>query len=450
MVVFNNLNWRVATKRYICRYYIKEQINYMCNNNKKQVKMKTTKTIKTVKSVISKTVLSLVIMLVSVCVINGQTYCTPDYTGAGTTGWISCVKINMLNNTSVLSAGNYVNYSSGTTTSIVVDSTYSITIKSNLNMCYGLWIDFNQNGVFTDAGEHLFSIGSPTTIATKSITVPSSALQGQTRMRIRGAGGNPTDPCTKYLTGETEDYTITIGKNPNVTVSATSYVCLGQSVVLNASGADSYCWKPSTGLSSTIGSNVSATPNSTTTYTVVGTKNGLSTTKYVTVVVNQLPTKPAITQIGDTLISTPAVSYEWYWSGSIISGEVLQKCKVAYNGAYTVEITDVNGCTNTSNVYNVTTAGLGISKEFETKVDVFPNPVVDVVKISLNFEQKKNILVSLTDISGKILMSKVLENAVGQISTEFNVGDEVVSGFYLVSVVDLETNLKTVKRIMVK
>lgn len=58
------------------------------------------------------------------------------------------------------------------------------------------------------------------------------------------------------------------------TITATSSVepiCPGQSTTLTASGALTYVWSPSLGLSSTTGTSVTATPSSTTTYTVTGT-----------------------------------------------------------------------------------------------------------------------------------------------------------------------------------
>jgi hypothetical protein len=67
-------------------------------------------------------------------------------------------------------------------------------------------------------------------------------------------------------------------------------ICAGESVVLTASGADTYVWSPATGLSSTTGNVVTASPLSSTTYTVTGTAaNGCSGTDDVTVVVNPTP-----------------------------------------------------------------------------------------------------------------------------------------------------------------
>jgi hypothetical protein len=83
---------------------------------------------------------------------------------------------------------------------------------------------------------------------------------------------------------------ITVNPLPVVTVADPMPICTGESVVLTASGADTYVWSPATGLSSTTGNVVTASPLSSTTYTVKGTAaNGCSGTDDVTVVVNPTP-----------------------------------------------------------------------------------------------------------------------------------------------------------------
>ena len=63
-------------------------------------------------------------------------------------------------------------------------------------------------------------------------------------------------------------------------------ICLGQSVDLTASGAASYTWSPATGLGTTTGSTVTASPAGTTTYTVTGTSPaGCTSTATVTITV---------------------------------------------------------------------------------------------------------------------------------------------------------------------
>ena len=94
-------------------------------------------------------------------------------------------------------------------------------------------------------------------------------------------------------------------------------LCFGSSGKLTASGVVTYDWSPATGLSSTTGSEVTAQPTQTTTYTVTGKDElGCETSKEVKVVVNPLPdvtgSDIAICagQTG-TLVAAGASTYKW-------------------------------------------------------------------------------------------------------------------------------------------
>jgi len=136
-----------------------------------------------------------------------------------------------------------------------------------------VYTDWNQDGDFLDAGEE--TILSGTTTFTGSVAVPVSALNGNTRMRVRLTYTTGMAPCGTASYGETEDYTLTVsgGVNPSPSFST-----------LN--------WSPATFLNNTNTANVTATVvNATTTYTVTGTDaNGCSVTSSITLNVTPAPT----------------------------------------------------------------------------------------------------------------------------------------------------------------
>jgi hypothetical protein len=85
---------------------------------------------------------------------------------------------------------------------------------------------------------------------------------------------------------------VTVIQNPLPTINAGSdqVICEGANVVLTASGGVTYSWSPATGLSSTTGSPVTATPTATQAYIVTGTDgNGCVNTDSVLITVNPLP-----------------------------------------------------------------------------------------------------------------------------------------------------------------
>lgn len=78
-----------------------------------------------------------------------------------------------------------------------------------------VWVDANQNGDFTDAGEMLYqaSAPAPTNTVTQNITIPVGALVGKTTLRIRTGSVNSgvvTSPCAYMAFSETEDYGLDI------------------------------------------------------------------------------------------------------------------------------------------------------------------------------------------------------------------------------------------------
>lgn len=108
--------------------------------------------------------------------------------------------------------------------------------------------------------------------------------EGDNIIRIDG-----TVTCVNFNYNTSENYaTIAFGfENQNC---YTPTICPGQSVTLTAAGSNNYVWSPSTGLNTTSGATVIATPTATTTYTVSNSTNICETPKSITVVVSPLPT----------------------------------------------------------------------------------------------------------------------------------------------------------------
>lgn len=67
-----------------------------------------------------------------------------------------------------------------------------------------------------------------------------------------------------------DTFTVQRKVKPNVVVSGIKSLCVGDSTVLSASGADTFIWTPSTFLDKNLGNNVRSKPSSTIEYTVIG------------------------------------------------------------------------------------------------------------------------------------------------------------------------------------
>lgn len=100
------------------------------------------------------------------------------------------------------------------------DETYEITVDintdGNFTCVTSVWIDWNQNCSFDDAGEE-YDLGTATNVANGptsnsplSFTVPSDAVLGNTTMRVTTKYATNASSCENGHDAEVEDYTINV------------------------------------------------------------------------------------------------------------------------------------------------------------------------------------------------------------------------------------------------
>lgn len=147
-------------------------------------------------------------------------------------------------------APHYVFYNNIAVANFYKDSTYELRLSFKVagGCGYGVWIDYNQDNNF-DISERIagttgtdwldLSSGNDSTVVTTNITIPTSAVTGTTRLRIRiveddnhnmttteelpcNASSSPTDIMDW---GETEDYTI------NIKEASTAGISMAQQMV---------------------------------------------------------------------------------------------------------------------------------------------------------------------------------------------------------------------------
>jgi hypothetical protein len=138
----------------------------------------------------------------------------------GTYFYISNVNFGSINNNSANSNTGYSDYTS-LNTSLVLGTSNAISIAkfftgSYYRLATSVWIDYNKDGDFEDAGEKVLSNGaSSVTPITANINIPATASIGSTRMRVISkyystSGLTADDPCESFSYGEVEDYTVNI------------------------------------------------------------------------------------------------------------------------------------------------------------------------------------------------------------------------------------------------
>ncbi len=148
--------------------------------------------------------------------------CIPAPTSVGGSGIVN-VTIGSINNTTVAEPGNYCNYSAQIATiGQGVTQPFSISLTTYTEYSTKVWVDWNNDLDFDDAGEEIFTGRSNTlnlSTLTGNFTVPVNTPVGQYRLRVGATSiyNGPTTACYTGAGGAYEDYTI------NVTAAPTCY-----------------------------------------------------------------------------------------------------------------------------------------------------------------------------------------------------------------------------------
>jgi len=273
-------------------------------------------------------------------------YSTPAVTNPTTDEDLGNVTITqgattILNNTSAINsltgtigtatgtAGSFSNYTSFGPYAVTAGQTYNFSLSSlQSTTAYGnsmaIFIDYNRDGDFADAGENVYAATATTSGAhteTGSFTIPATAFNGNARMRVICNEGTITSSTPSVSYGEYEDYMLNISSS-NIGGGATL-------------ATTAYSWSNGTSVVGTTNPLV-VNPTTTTTYTGTATLNGCPVTATTTVTVNPLPTAPTATnstQCG-TQIPTASVAdtnsfttptFKWYdaaTGGTVVQSNV--------------------------------------------------------------------------------------------------------------------------------
>lgn len=209
---------------------------------------------------------------------NAPCVCVPTATSDDNTG-ITNVTFNTINNTTT-GAAAYTN--TGISTTVTGTNIYPLSVSVNTNGAYTVnvkaWIDWDNNGLFTDPGEE-YNLGSATngnpilsSLSPLNISIPN--IVGTFKMRVRASYNTAPTPCGNQNYSEAEDYTIVVTAPPACTTptAPTSLVlsagtpsgtAINGSFTAAAPAPNSYLVVVST-------SNIAPTISNGTTYTVGG------------------------------------------------------------------------------------------------------------------------------------------------------------------------------------
>lgn len=251
---------------------------------------------------------------------------------------------------------------------------YPQTISPDVTICAGTTTSLTASASAYPGATFAWSI-SPTTDITFNPgtnvantilqTTASTPAQNYTLTSTMTDAGTGRTGCTATATR-----TITVNPLPStaVTPTATATYCPSGGIVLTATGANTYVWNPTTGLSAGTGYQVTATPTTTTTYTVTGSNNCAANSASTTITVLPLP---AITTF-------PSGTWNVYGFNS-------QTIGTNYQGYYTE-----NGSGSSGYDFNTTTrwaSGAAPSTANATSGNAWLGCNMNTTNISLSFKR---------------------------------------------------------------
>jgi hypothetical protein len=252
---------------------------------------------------------------------------------------------------------------------------------------------------------------------------PITSLGNTPQITNLGAGAYVIE--ANYLGCFARDTMVLTEPNPiNITRSITHLLCYGDTdgaVDINVTGGTpssngyTYLWSNNE-ISEDI-SNLNAGS-----YTVTVT-DSLSCESSKTFTVTQpdelevtiVETSPFVLELSTVTGGTPSYTYAWYESGNSVGTGT--SYIVSSNGTYSLEATDANNCTNTSNsiTYNVASVINGEEVSFR----VYPNPFREEATIDFGYTVNE-ATISIVDIYGKLIEQHEVINASSFIITNKN------------------------------
>ncbi len=171
-------------------------------------------------------VLTLFLMFGSVTELSAQCASSGNNSDGYYTG-IRRVVFNTIDNSTILEDNDYSDFT-GISTTIAQSSTYNLTVYVNTDGNYQVntmvWIDWNQNLDFDDAGES-YSLGTVTDVengttgsSPLAIAIPATATLGTTTMRVSAKWNAYPTSCENGFDGEVEDYSLNIVTPPEINI----------------------------------------------------------------------------------------------------------------------------------------------------------------------------------------------------------------------------------------
>jgi hypothetical protein len=140
---------------------------------------------------------------------------------------------------------------------------------------------------------------------------------------------------------------------------------------------------------------------------------------------------PIIIAHGDTLQAIrPYKTYQWFNESGVITGATTEKYVISKSGKYHMVITDENGCTNTSEVFNAIYSGVSARKIEEFRYSIIPNPATSQFNFRIDANPPAEMKLKLINPVGQVIEERRVRVAIVNHVEQFNVS-RLSKGIYL-------------------
>lgn len=355
------------------------------------------------------------------------TYC-PAHGASTYYEYIDYIAIGTIIRTSGAETGGYYD-GTALSTDVLPGNTYTLTY-SHANPWGGyvenwrVYIDWNANGDFTDAGELAMSAVAYTSINyTAPINIPLTATAGPTRMRVIMSFYPITGPCGTLVEGEVEDYTLNIlggstcgeSYEPNNTKNKAKAIALETDILSQISVTGDIDWFSF--------SNSSASPN-------------------IQLTLSTLPANYNIKLFDPSGVNVMTSAKHGTSSEAIIYN-------TATTGKYTVKIYGVNGAYSNMQCYtlHVSVSSVPFRMEVANQADVqadltlYPVPASSSLYVSFESDFATNSQVNIFNLQGEKVYTGLHQVDAGLNQFSLDLG-ELNNGMYFIQIISGDLMLR--------
>ncbi|HKC66726.1 MAG TPA: T9SS type A sorting domain-containing protein [Bacteroidia bacterium] len=292
------------------------------------------------------------------------------------------------------------------------------TASVPFNVCQGSSITLTASGLTT----YTWSTAAMTASVSVSPTVNTTY----------SVAGTAPGGCTNY-----DMINVTVISGTVTSTVASHTVCPGTSTPLHVSGATTYSWMPSTGLSVTTGTASTSTTTVNVTYTITGTKNNCPLSPdTIAMIMKPAPTltvtaSPTGTVCPNSVVvltaNTNGTNYTWNTSATTVSVSVTPSVTSTYTVSVTTPATNTCVTKGTITVTVSTCAGID-NYSSSNNISVYPNPSTGLVTLSLSSVDAGTVMY-VTNVIGQQVSKTVIKD----LTTNFDFSG-LEKGIYMITI----------------